>query len=335
MTLRRVDQARIEQALAGYEKAIQDAFLRSVQTAANGIDLEALIQALERGDVEGAARVASISRAVLYPVDAAITGAFVASGSSIAASAPVWVATFGFDGRATEAERWARNHVGGLITDIIEDQRAAIREVVADNIGNGVNPRKAALEIAGRVGQSGRREGGLIGLNGPQVRTVQNVRADLANLDERYFTRELRDKRFDPLVKKAIASGKPLSQTDIDRVAGRYADKALAHRAKTIARTESITALREGRRQGIEQAIEQGAIRADRVVREWDSSGDRRVRRDHVIMDGKRVQGMNEPWRLPDGSRMMYPGDSSLGAPAKQTVQCRCLEQFVVDWLRA
>jgi len=335
MTLRRVDQSRIEQALAGYEKAIRDAFLTAVRTAATGVDLNALIAALEIGDVETAAQLATIPRAVLYPVDAAITGAFVASGTSIATSAPVWAATFGFDGRATEAEAWARNHVGGLITEILDDQRTAIRGVISENIGNGVNPRKAALEIAGRVGASGRREGGLIGLNAPQMRAVQNVRADLSDLSERYFTRELRDKRFDALVARAIKSGKPLSQVDIDRIAARYADRSLIYRGNVIARTESLTALRAGRRQGIEQAIAQGAINPDGVTRVWDSSGDRRVRRDHRIMDGNRVQGMAEPYRLPDGSRMMYPGDNSLGAPASQTTQCRCTERFVVDWQRA
>jgi uncharacterized protein with gpF-like domain len=137
------------------------------------------------------------------------------------------------------------------------------------------------------------------------------------------------------LVARAIKAGKPISQVDIDRITSRYADRALIYRGNVIARTESLTALRAGRRQGIEQAIAQGAINPNLTSREWDSSGDRRVRRDHRIMDGNRVQGMNEPYRLPDGSRMMYPGDNSLGAPAKQTAQCRCTERFIVDWLRA
>jgi hypothetical protein len=361
MTLRRIDQARIEQALAGYEAAIRDAFLEAIANHATGIDVNALAEALERGDIEGAAQIATISRAVLYPVDAAIVNAFIASGTSIVTAKPVWAATFGFDGRATEAEQWARNHVGGLITEIVNDQRTAIREVLSDNIGAGINTRKAALEIAGRVGASGRREGGLIGLNGEQVRAVKGFKASLSSdlgvgisrIDDlpdggtravKSFwigkdgklqsTYTLRDKRFDGIIMRAIRSGKPLSQVDIDRITARYSDRALMYRANMIARTESITALREGRRQGIKQAIAQGAINPDRVTREWDSSGDRRVRRDHVIMDGKRVTGMDEPYLLPDGSRMLYPGDTSLEASARQTVQCRCTERFVVDWLR-
>jgi hypothetical protein len=329
----RIPSRTIEEALARYEVAIQDAFLKAVQDHASKINQAALIEALDRGDIDAAVNIAAINKSVLYPVDAEITNAFIVSGQSIAAAAPVYAGSFGFDGRATEAADWAKQHVGGLITRIEQDQREAIRNVVSENIGNGVNTRKSALEIAGRIGPGGRRQGGLVGLNAPQIEAVRNARADLANLDERYFTRELRDKRFDPLVKRAIRDKKPLSQVDIDRVAGRYADKQLAHRAKTIARTESLTALREGRRQGIEQAIAQGVMSADTIMREWSATMDRRTRRDHMIMDGKKVQGLTAPWVLPDGSMMMYPGDTSMGASAEQTIQCRCIEEYNVDWL--
>jgi uncharacterized protein with gpF-like domain len=126
-----------------------------------------------------------------------------------------------------------------------------------------------------------------------------------------------------------------LSQVDIDRVTARYADRALLHRANTIARTESLTALREGRRQGIEQAIEQGTMSADGVVREWSATMDDRTREDHREMDGQRVDGIDTPWDLPDGSQVMYPGDTSLGADAATTIQCRCIETYVIDWLRS
>ena len=82
------------------------------------------------------------------------------------------------------------------------------------------------------------------------------------------------------------------------------------------------------------QAIEAGAVKGDRVKRIWDSSGDSRVRPDHRIMDGKTVEGMDTPYTLPGGARMLYPGDTSLGAPASQTVACRCYEALEVDWLR-
>jgi uncharacterized protein with gpF-like domain len=157
----------------------------------------------------------------------------------------------------------------------------------------------------------------------------------LTDLDAAYFTRKLRDRRFDGIVRKAIKDGKPLSQTDADRITARYSDRMLKHRADTIARTESITALRAGRREGIQQGIEQGAIASDRVKRVWSATLDSRTRRDHAGVDGQSVDGMDAPFTLPDGSRMLYPGDTSLGAPASQTVGCRCYDEYIISWLRS
>ncbi|WP_230079793.1 hypothetical protein, partial [Alteripontixanthobacter maritimus] len=49
-----------------------------------------------------------------------------------------------------------------------------------------------------------------------------NARQELEELNGEYFTRKLRDKRFDGIVRKAIATGKPLSVADVERIAGRY-----------------------------------------------------------------------------------------------------------------
>jgi hypothetical protein len=240
---------------------------------------------------------------------------------------------FGFDGRATRAEQWARNNVGGLVTGIVDEQVIMLREIIGDQLAAGINPKKIALEIAGPM-VNGSRQGGFIGLSRPQAGYLFNARNELANLDSGYFKRVLRDKRFDSLVRKAIASGKPLAQADIDRIAARYSDRLLRHRAETIARTESITALRAGRREGVQQGIEAGSIARDAIKRVWNSTGDNRTRQDHRVVNGQTVNGMDEAFTLPDGSRMLFPGDKSLGAPAAQTVNCRCYDEYVVDWLR-
>lgn len=325
---------RLEAALARQEAAIRGAFLEAIRQHGRSINMTALADALERGDVARAVEIARVTPAMLYGMDAAITGAFAQGANMIAASAPAFAVSFGFDGRAPRAERWALENAANLVREISADQVTALREATEAQIAAGVNPRQAAVNIAGKVNRvTGNREGGIVGLHSSQARTVQNVREDLANLDVRYFTRTLRDKRFDPLVRRAIRDEKPLSQADIDRIAGRYADRALKYRADVIARTESINALRAGRDEGIRQAIEQGAINGNATQKVWDSTGDSRVRPDHRTMDGQSV-AMNEAFTAPDGSRLMYPGDSSLGASAAQTVQCRCVVNYRVDWLR-
>lgn len=319
--------------LKQYDKEIQDAFLSAIRNKANGINLRELSRAIEARDLNRVIRIAGITRADLFPLDASINSAYVAGGLTVPAAAPAFAASFGFDGRASRAEQWARLHVGGLVQDIVDEQLDLLREVVAQQVASGTAPRLAAVRIAGQI-QNGVRQGGLIGLNRAQTGFLAAARQELTDLDVAYFTRTLRDRRFDGIVRKAIASGKPLSRVDIERISQRYSDRLLKHRADMIARTESITALRAGRREGILQGIEAGAIRADRIKRVWSATLDSRTRKDHTAMNGKEVDGIKSPFSLPDGSRMLYPGDTSLGASASQTVNCRCYDEYVVDWLR-
>jgi hypothetical protein len=317
----RLSQARIDAALAKAEPAIRRAFLEAIAEHKAGINLRALAEALERGDIQAALNIAQINAAMLYPLDQAITSTYVVGGQMVAASAPAFAVSFGFDGRATRAEAWARANAAGLVVDIVQGQREALQGLIGERLAAGSNPAPLARQIRS-----------VVGLSPPQVQTVSNVRADLESLSANYFTRVLRDRRFDGIVRRAIAEGKELSATDIDRITARYAERALAHRATVIARTESLNALRAGRDEGVKQAIEQGA--ADGVRKRWSTSGDERVREDHVAMDGVEAD-LSEPYELPDGSLMEYPGDSSLGADAGQVINCRCLSEYFVDWSRA
>jgi len=334
MANRRRLQNRLTALLAQYDKEIRNAFLAAVRSKANGINLKDLADAIEARDFNSAVNIAGLTRADLFPFDAAINGAYVAGGQTVPAAAPAFAASFGFDGRATRAEAWARNHVGGLVTNIVDEQLDLLRETIGAQLAQGVGPRKVAVQIAGPIGAGNQRQGGFIGLSRPQMGYLDNARRELSELDAGYFDRKLRDRRFDGLVRKAIRDGRPMAQADVDRIASRYSDRLLKNRADTIARTESITALRAGRREGIQQGIEAGAIAPDAVKRRWDATLDSRTRPDHVATHGQEVDGMDAPFVLPDGSRMLYPGDTSLGASAAQTINCRCYDEYVVDWLR-
>lgn len=337
MTNRRRLQNRLAELLKKYDSEIERAFLEAIRAKANSINLTELTRAIEARDFNRAVNIAGLTRADLFPFDTSLTSAYVAGGQAIPAAAPAFAVAFGFDGRATRAEQWARVHVGGLVTNIVNEQVDLLRETIGEQIAAGVGPRKVAVQIAGPM-VNGQRQGGFIGLSRPQVGYLANARAELETLDASYFTRKLRDRRFDGIVKRAIKDGKPLAQADIDRIASRYSDRLLKHRAETIARTESITALRAGRREGMLQGIEAGAIGQRSVKRVWnatDAVRGGRTRDSHVDMNGQEVEGMETPFVAPDGSRMLFPGDTSLGASAAQTIACRCYDEYVVDWLRA
>lgn len=222
-----------------------------------------------------------------------------------------------------------------MIRQIVDDQRAMVREVIAAKVEKAINPRTTALDLIGRMNRTtGKREGGSIGLTSNQAQWARNAEDQLRALDAAYFSRTLRDKRYDRLIAKAIRDGKPLAQADIDRIVGRYRDRLLEHRGVAIARTESLNALRAGRHEGFRQLVESGSVSEDQIERTWDATGDRRTRFDHAVMDGKKVQGLSQPFRLPDGSMMAYPGDTSMGARAAQVINCRCFEKVRIRYDR-
>jgi hypothetical protein len=327
------DLRRIEQLLSRFDREVRDAFIAAIVAARQSIDLRALEAALQARDVRRAVELLTIRQGLLFPLDQALTAIYAAGGGSIAAGIPISAGVLAFDGRAIRAEQWARNHVGNLIREILADQVAMTRAVIEAQLALGRGPRAIITDLVGRVTPRG-RQGGFIGLTQRQASYAIRARAELAALDRAYFSRALRDRRFDGLVERAIAQGRPLAAADLDRIVGRYRDRLLAHRAETIARTESITALRAGRAEGIRQAAEQGIIDPTRVKRVWDATMDSRTRPDHKAMHNTAVDGLDAPHVLPDGSRMMYPGDTSLGADPAQTINCRCYERFQIDYLR-
>lgn len=186
----------------------------------------------------------------------------------------------------------------------------------------GRNPRSVALELVGRI-VDGKRQGGIVGLTSQQAGYVLNARRQLEDLDAGYFTRALRDRRFDRLVKKAIDDDKPLAKADIDRITGRYADRLLNHRGEVIARTEMISALHAGQYEGMRQLIDTGKVRADQVTKVWQAANDGRSRDTHVALHNQTVK-FDRPFVSPSGAQMRYPQDTSLGAGPDEIIQCRC-----------
>src|SRR5699024_7431465 len=108
----------------------------------------------------------------------------------------------------------------------------------------GLHPRATALDLVGRVGPTGRREGGVVGLNRPQARAVANARLALSSGDPEhmrdYLQLQRRDRRYDHIVRRRIEAGQPLNERELGTILARYEDRLLQTRGETIARTETI-----------------------------------------------------------------------------------------------
>lgn len=328
---------RIDQLIDAWSPRLKRAFLDSIYQIRNAAQIAQIAKMLEAGDVDGALRAVGIDPVAFRPFDKALTDAFEAGGTFAAKAVPVVRTTdgmrvvFQFNIRNPRAERWLSDYSGNLIKDIVEDQRNMVRTYLTRAMARGINPRTAALDLVGRIGVSGNREGGVIGLTSSQEQWVQSYIDDLSSDNPaQALTRELRDKRFDSRVLSASEEGAPLTAEQIETMAKSYTNRALRFRAETIARTEAQTALHESQQQAMEQAVDTGLFSKTDIKFVWHTARDARVRDSHAEMDGQ-IKIMGEPFVSGLGNLLEYPGDPT--APIEDVANCRCFREPVVDFL--
>lgn len=328
---------------------LKKAFLAAIQDIKDSARLGQIEAAIRAGSMQSAIDAIGIDKAAFRPLTAAMEQAFETGGVFTASNftRQAGQAAFRFDVRNSRAEAWLRDQSSTLVQGIQDEQLELVRSVLNKGMNTGVNPKTLASNIVGKVGPNG-REGGILGLNSKQLEYRDNAIDELRNMHRgpytdpvtgrrvdplaQYKNRELRDKRFDSLVEKAERTGTPLSSDDISRLGTRYEDGLLKWRGETIARDQSITALNQSQNEAANQLIESGAADPQDVTREWDSAGDSRTRESHKEMDGQQRR-VNEPFKAPSGALMMYPGDTSLNAPASETINCRCVVKLTVDYI--
>ena len=323
------------------ERDMLRAFADAVADIKNSVKLKDLEAAIASQDADAVVRLLGIDRAAFERVDDEIYQAYRIGGLTGVEQigripTPLGEIAFRFDMAAPSAVQWIEKQSSELITEIVDDQIEMIKAQLANGLELGNNPRTTALELVGRYNPAtGKRAGGTVGLTTQQAGWINNARNELLELDRNYFTRELRDKRYDSIVRKAIEDGKPLTKAQIENAITQMQSKALKYRGDVIARTESINALRAGQFQAVEQAMEKGELDSQDARKAWDATGDKRTRLDHFQMEANYKDGIpiEDEYIFPDGSKAMYPGDNSLGAPGKQLIQCRCRNVITIDFI--
>lgn len=313
------------------------AFEEAVADIRSGARLTTLEAAIERGDIQGALEALRLSDAFFAPLDRKIDEAYHAGGVWGLSQLPpkrlrhTGLGVVRFQGRHPRAEAWIKRAAGDLIQEITQDQKDMVLGVILRGLETGRGPRNLALDLIGRkVGNS--RHGGLIGLTSKQAEYVQGARAQLEALDRGYFTRTLRDRRYDRTIAKAIREGRPLAKADIDKITGRYSDRLLKMRGETIARTENLRALNAGRNEGIHQLVESGGVPQEAVTMIWEAttpSG--RTRDTHRALHGARVK-LGGLFVSPSGAQLAHPGDTSHGAGPEEVCNCRCTVRAHINW---
>lgn len=322
------------------EPKLAAAFLQSVYGLRVGVNLALLIDRLEKQDIDGAIRALNIEPAAFRPLDAAIVAAFEAGGIAAINALPVLRDPAGgqflirFNVRNPAAESWLTTHSSQLVQQIIEDQRVAVRQTLTAGLSLGNGPRAIALDVVGRINTAtGRREGGIIGLTASQEQWARNYAAELADPKRMAdaLTRNLRDRRFDRTVAKAIREGKPIPAELRAKMVTAYRNRALRYRGEMVARTEVMSSLHASQYEAMSQVIEKGAVDPLSVTATWHTALDERVRHTHAAMENQKV-GWGQSFVSPSGALLRYPGDPD--APAAERIACRCHAPLSIDYLR-
>ncbi len=204
-----------------------------------------------------------------------------------------------------------------FIREFTQEQVLATRHALMDGVARGLNPRAQARVFRDSIGLTLR-----------QQQAVSNYRNLLSEGSAEALTRKLRDGRFDRTVQAAIRDGRPLAPEQIDRMVGRYQERYIKYRSEVIARTESLSAVHEGKEEMYQQAFDNGTLNPDKVTRKWHPARDARVRDTHWPMSGQ-TRRVNEPFTTGAGVSIMYPGDRN--APAKERIQCRCATSTTIN----
>lgn len=300
--------SRLEALLGKLEPVVLAAFLNMLGNIKNEFTLRHIVTLLESNQPEQAVTELVQNQANVFANS--VNSTYIISGTSAAEYLNTKFINISFDVTNFRAVRQMQESKLRLIREFTSGQRDATRLALTDGIQRGLNPIAQARNFKDSIG-----------LTIKQQEAVIRYRTLLETLDSDALRRELRDKRFDRTVQRAIRTETHLTKAQIDRMVNRYREKFIKFRSETIARTEALRSVHQGTEELYAQAIESGTLDAETLERKWVTAKDERVRSSHMSLNGvTRKVGETFPG---ENGPLKYPGDPE--APASETIRCRCV----------
>lgn len=290
------------------EPRIRNVFLNAVAQVRNSITLNELETLLEAGQIDAALLLtATIPEAVAAEVN--LTFAATGANTSVVVGSVSGVPVT-FDISNPRAVNIMQQNRLELVREMTQQQTLATREAITSGIQSGLNPRDQARAFRDSIGITQR-----------QQQAVNNYRTLLESGSREALNRNLRDRRFDSTIRRAISTETPLTKQQIDRMVNRYSERYLKYRSEVIARTEALRAVHEGSEEMYRQAFDDGTLDPNDITRSWSTARDARVRDAHDGMNNQK-RAVGELFTSDNGASLRYPGDPR--ASASETIQCRC-----------
>ena len=334
---RRPTQRQVyEQLLQLHGRLIAEAFSEAIFSARAAVDMQALAQAIDAGDLVRAGQLLRMDDATLFRVTEAARSAYVAAGQSVTQVLPGAVGVFAFNGNHPRAVEYVRRQGALLIQNInaTADLLPQIRTVIEDGIQAGRGGDAVARDIVGRVnGLTGRREGGILGLDTQRADRLNAVRVGMETpegvrgmvtrgrdgvLKVNYQVNAATERR----IIAAYNRGEAVSAADRAISIRQYENKLLKERGAVIARDQAHTAQAMGQREGWQQLIESGKVKDVLKSWQWNAGSQKEPRQDHQAMSSMPGIPFDQLFTMADGAQMMHPHDPA-GGP-QHSIGCRC-----------
>lgn len=312
-----VELERLDQLLSGMEASVRRAFAGFIRSATDEAVISEVVERVQAGDIEGALAVIDSHAqrfGAIFPdlfTNAANTEALTIA-AQVAPLAPA--VAISFDPTDPAAATIMRQNSLEFVQQFTDQQKAVTRNALTEAIGNGGSRQTVARAFRDSIG-----------LTTHQEAAISNYEQLLRKGSAQALDRELRDRRFDPSVERAISTDEPLKEEQIGRMVDRYRARMKAMRAETIARTESTKTMSQAREQAFRQTLEQTGIDAAMTEQTWRAVDDQRTRFTHATMNGQ-TQPLGQAFQSPSGAVLRYPGDPQ--APAGEVIGCRCHRTF-------
>ncbi len=175
--------------------------------------------------------------------------------------------TSSFSKRTPRGRRWADNESARLITNIAEETRENLQDVIASATGRG--GRQRMMTLLGNV-----LENAPAGIDSGNVLTKfqSEVSPAVAGLTFKQHNAVINtaNKAFDDALAKGLSFNKAVDAAEKEALA--HGKRAREYRARMISRTEMMEASNRGKLEAAQQAAEAGMFNAQRAGRQWVTS---------------------------------------------------------------
>lgn len=299
------------------ERQIEQAFLRGVRSIVDAAQFNSIRADIARGDYASAVAGLDISEDAFDELRVRLIETYAQGGIDEITGRRWPVGNIRWNSATPEAESFARNVIGAHIVEITRDTQAAVQWAMGDSIAFGRSAHQTALDIVGRVGPNGRREGGIVGLNTQRAKWISDMRWKLMNDPISVANHPM----LTATQRRLLAKGSPLTESQINAIMRTYTNAQLLSRGKAIAITERGNAINGGAMEAWRQAAVKLGVPVSGLVKEWRHGIAREPRMTHLLANGSKVVGLNTPFQI-GLTQMQYPHDPL--APAADVINCRC-----------